>query len=173
MHKGSFHEAVAPVLTVAQCFCLMPVLGIGGSSVRSLHFSRKSWRFWYSCLYLCSTTLNLMFSIRKVSHGGLDVRSVGECQSSLKIVTSNPIARADCFPCEHSDSFLALPDPGPPLARTDAPLGGGGEAPASLWQLHGEIPSRPSDPLGGLPPAVALTQLGNLPPCARSLVLTP
>ncbi|XP_043065989.2 gustatory receptor 5a for trehalose [Drosophila bipectinata] len=76
IHKGSFHEAVAPVLTVAQCFCLMPVLGIGGSSVRSLHFTRKSWRFWYSCLYLCSTTLDLMFSIRKVSHGGLDVRSV-------------------------------------------------------------------------------------------------
>ncbi|KAH8329872.1 hypothetical protein KR067_006110, partial [Drosophila pandora] len=76
IHKGSFHEAVAPVLAVAQCFCLMPVLGIGGSSVRSLHFTRKSWRFWYSCLYLCSTTLDLMFSIRKVSHGGLDVRSV-------------------------------------------------------------------------------------------------
>ncbi|EDX17159.1 GD16740 [Drosophila simulans] len=28
LHDGSFHEAVAPVLAVAQCFCLMPVSGI-------------------------------------------------------------------------------------------------------------------------------------------------
>ncbi|KAH8321166.1 hypothetical protein KR074_009135, partial [Drosophila pseudoananassae] len=95
IHKGSFHEAVAPVLTVAQCFCLMPVLGIGGSSVRSLHFTRKSWRFWYSCLYLCSTTLDLMFSIRKVSHSGLDVRSVGESDSKSLMESFNIISCVD------------------------------------------------------------------------------
>ncbi|EDV45919.2 gustatory receptor 5a for trehalose [Drosophila erecta] len=76
LHDGSFHEAVAPVLAVAQCFCLMPVSGISAPTYRGLSFSRRSWRFWYSSLYLCSTTVDLAFSIHKVAHSVLDVRSV-------------------------------------------------------------------------------------------------
>ncbi|KAH8420201.1 hypothetical protein KR009_007148 [Drosophila setifemur] len=76
LHKGTFHEAVAPVLALAQCFCVMPVLGIGSSSSGGLRFSRRSWRFWYSILYLCSTTVDLLFNIHKVAHSRLDVRSV-------------------------------------------------------------------------------------------------
>ncbi|KAH8281278.1 hypothetical protein KR018_007455 [Drosophila ironensis] len=76
IYKGNFHEAVAPVLATAQVFSLMPVLGIGGSTARSLHFSRRSWRFWYSLLYLACTSVDLLFGIRKVAHSVLDVRSV-------------------------------------------------------------------------------------------------
>ncbi|KAH8287445.1 hypothetical protein KR054_007579 [Drosophila jambulina] len=76
LHNGTFHEAVAPVLAVAQFFCIMPVSGVCAVSHRGLSFSRRSWRFWYSLLYLCSTSVDLMFSIRKVFHGVLDVRSV-------------------------------------------------------------------------------------------------
>lgn len=82
LHNGTFHEAVAPVLAVAQFFCLMPVSGISAATHRGLSFSRKSWRFWYSLLYLCSTSVDLMFSIRKVANGVLDVRSVGESKST-------------------------------------------------------------------------------------------
>lgn len=78
LHDGSFHEAVAPVLAVAQCFCLMPVCGISAPTYRGLSFNRRSWRFWYSSLYLCSTSVDLAFSIRRVAHSVLDVRSVGE-----------------------------------------------------------------------------------------------
>nr|XP_016936634.1 gustatory receptor 5a for trehalose [Drosophila suzukii] len=74
--NGSFHEAVFPVLVVAQCFCLMPVSGISASSCQGLKFSRRSWRFWYCVTYLCSTSVDLAFSIRKVAHSVLDVRSV-------------------------------------------------------------------------------------------------
>ncbi|XP_016986403.2 gustatory receptor 5a for trehalose [Drosophila rhopaloa] len=54
----------------------MPVSGISASSYQGLSFSRRSWRFWYSVVYLCSTSVDLGFSIHKVSHSVLDVRSV-------------------------------------------------------------------------------------------------
>jgi len=56
----------------------MPVSGISASSCQGLKFSRRSWRFWYCVAYLCSTSVDLAFSIRKVAHSVLDVRSVGE-----------------------------------------------------------------------------------------------
>ncbi|XP_052856691.1 gustatory receptor 5a for trehalose [Drosophila gunungcola] len=54
----------------------MPVSGISAPSCRGLSFSRRSWRFWYSVLYLCVTSVDLGFSIHKVAHSVLDVRSV-------------------------------------------------------------------------------------------------
>ncbi|EDW62286.2 uncharacterized protein Dvir_GJ16715 [Drosophila virilis] len=73
---GSFHQAVAPVLVLAQCFSLMPVRGVRAASAQGLYFSRHSWRTWYSLAYICCTSVDTLFTINLAVHGTLDVRSV-------------------------------------------------------------------------------------------------
>lgn len=46
--NGSFHEAVGSVLVVAQCFGMLPVVGIKAESAYRLKFTWKSFRTIYS-----------------------------------------------------------------------------------------------------------------------------
>ncbi|ALC49894.1 Gr5a, partial [Drosophila busckii] len=75
-HDGSFQQAVAPVLLVAQCFCLMPVQGLSAYSVRKLHFTWRSWRTCWSLAFIVSSLLDTVFNINLMAHNALDVRNV-------------------------------------------------------------------------------------------------
>lgn len=46
--NGSFHEAFGPILVIAQCFALLPVVGVKGPSSYVLRFTWKSFRTIYS-----------------------------------------------------------------------------------------------------------------------------
>ncbi|EDW05834.1 gustatory receptor 5a for trehalose [Drosophila mojavensis] len=76
LHDGSFHVAISPVLVIAQCFGLMPVCGVRAATSRGLSFSRRSWRTWYSLLYIGAISFDALFAVNFALHGGLDMRSV-------------------------------------------------------------------------------------------------
>lgn len=46
--NGSFHKAIGSILALAQCFGIMPVVGIKGKSAADLQFQWKSFRTIYS-----------------------------------------------------------------------------------------------------------------------------
>lgn len=48
--NGSFHQAITPVLLVAQCLGILPIIGINGKSSFGLRFTWKSFRTIYSVL---------------------------------------------------------------------------------------------------------------------------
>nr|QKN21301.1 gustatory receptor [Bactrocera dorsalis] len=76
IHNGSFHEAVGPLLVIAQCFCLMPVRGILAASPKGLSFRWKSFRTWYCILYTLVTIADTGLTINMVVKGVLDVRNI-------------------------------------------------------------------------------------------------
>ncbi|XP_036337263.1 gustatory receptor 5a for trehalose-like [Rhagoletis pomonella] len=76
LHNGSFHEAVGPVLVIAQCFCLMPVRGILADTPKGLSFCWKSFRTWYCILYTLITIADTGLTVNMVVKGVLDVRNI-------------------------------------------------------------------------------------------------
>ncbi|XP_030079440.1 gustatory receptor 5a for trehalose [Drosophila hydei] len=74
-HRPDFFHHFA-VLVIAQCFGLMPVCGVRAATARGLCFSRRSWRTWYSMLYIGSISFDTLLAINLALHGSLDVRSV-------------------------------------------------------------------------------------------------
>lgn len=49
---GSFQEAIGSILSLAQCFGVMPVVGITSKSAAQLKYQWKSFRTIYSCLVI-------------------------------------------------------------------------------------------------------------------------
>ncbi|KAM7355995.1 gustatory receptor 5a for trehalose-like isoform 2-T6 [Cochliomyia hominivorax] len=76
LHNGSFHEAIGPILVMAQCFCLMPVRGIRSKFANDLSFSWLSFRTGYCLLYMGTTILDTMLTINMIVHQKLDVRNI-------------------------------------------------------------------------------------------------
>lgn len=62
-YTGSFHEAIAPVLVLAQLFALMPVIGIKGDTASDLRFSWKAFRTAYSLIVFVLTTIYAALAI--------------------------------------------------------------------------------------------------------------
>ncbi|XP_044732177.1 gustatory receptor 5a for trehalose-like [Chrysoperla carnea] len=48
----TLHEIIKPLLTMAQCFGILPVMGIRSPTPNDLKFSFRSWRFFQSILFL-------------------------------------------------------------------------------------------------------------------------
>lgn len=63
LYNGRFHEAIAPVLVMAQCFAIMPVVGIKGDTASDLHFSWKAFRTIYSLIAFVLTTVYASLAI--------------------------------------------------------------------------------------------------------------
>ncbi|XP_020716145.1 gustatory receptor 5a for trehalose-like isoform X2 [Ceratitis capitata] len=76
IHNGGFHEAVGPLLVIAQCFCLMPVRGILAATPKGLSFRWKCFRTWYCILYILATIADTGLTINMVVKGVLDVRNI-------------------------------------------------------------------------------------------------
>uniref|UniRef100_A0A0U5AXB0 Gustatory receptor n=1 Tax=Reticulitermes speratus TaxID=60591 RepID=A0A0U5AXB0_9NEOP len=60
---NSFHHAISSVVVTAQCFGLLPVLGITGPNATSVRFRWCSFRTVFSIFILLGTGLNMCFSI--------------------------------------------------------------------------------------------------------------
>ena len=61
IHNGTFHEAMTAVLVVAQCFGVMPVIGITSKDPRKLRFSFKSFRM--VNFYITFCCVSILFGI--------------------------------------------------------------------------------------------------------------
>lgn len=59
-YNGSFHEAIGPVLAMAQCFGVMPVRGIKRADATQLQFAWQSWRCAYAFFMI---GLTVMFTV--------------------------------------------------------------------------------------------------------------
>ncbi|XP_073838971.1 gustatory receptor 5a [Musca autumnalis] len=76
LHNGSFHEAIGPVLVMAQCFCLMPVRGVRSKTVKGLSFRWLSFRTSYCLVYMVLTVADTLLTLNLVRHAELDVRNI-------------------------------------------------------------------------------------------------
>lgn len=68
MSEGNFMEAIAPMLVMAQCFAIMPVVGVNGATASELRFSWKALRTIYSIitcmLAIIYTSLTVFMAFR-------------------------------------------------------------------------------------------------------------
>ncbi|XP_021706393.1 gustatory receptor for sugar taste 64b [Aedes aegypti] len=75
---GSFHQAVAPVLFVGQCFTLMPVVEIFSRNPRNTRFKLLSVRFAYTAIYLIAAGFYSILACRRFILRGLNVSSFAD-----------------------------------------------------------------------------------------------
>lgn len=75
--NGSFHEAFGPVLVIAQCFALLPVVGIKGSSSYGLRFTWKSFRTIYSVAAFCFALSYTIFAACQTLAKEITFKSIG------------------------------------------------------------------------------------------------
>lgn len=61
--SGSFHEAIFPLLFIAQCFGVMPVHNISGKCPTGLKFTWKSLRFMFAVFVMMSCGLETLSAI--------------------------------------------------------------------------------------------------------------
>lgn len=69
--KGSFHEAIGPVLFVAQFFGLMPVDGVKSREISSLCFRWKSMKTIYSLTFVIFGSVECLLCLRLLFHRGM------------------------------------------------------------------------------------------------------
>lgn len=59
---GSFHEAIASILVIAQCFGVMPVVGVTSKSASNLKFQLKTIRAVYSFIAFLFTFIHAVLT---------------------------------------------------------------------------------------------------------------
>jgi gustatory receptor len=69
--KGSFHEAIGPVLRVAQVFGLFSVDGVMSKDVSNIEFKWRSFKTIYSMLFLVLGTTECLLCCRLILNKGL------------------------------------------------------------------------------------------------------
>jgi gustatory receptor len=69
--KGSLHEAIGPVLKVAQVFGLMPIDGVMSKDVENLEFKWKSFKTMYTLVFLVLGTAECLLCCRLIFKKGL------------------------------------------------------------------------------------------------------
>lgn len=60
--NGSFHEAFSPILILAQCLAMLPVIGVKRGSAYGLRFTWKSFRTIYSVTAFCFAASYTLFA---------------------------------------------------------------------------------------------------------------
>lgn len=65
------------VLAMAQCFGIMPVIGIKKENASGLYFNWKSFRILYSLLITCGSMLYLMCQLKFSFQGDLKFDNIG------------------------------------------------------------------------------------------------
>ncbi|XP_023246190.1 gustatory receptor for sugar taste 64f-like [Copidosoma floridanum] len=63
----SFHCALKPIVTLAQCFAVFPVDGVQSSDASSLKFTWKSFKVLYCCLSATGSIVLTMFSVYRLA----------------------------------------------------------------------------------------------------------
>lgn len=71
--KGSFHEAIGPVLRVAQVFGLMPIDGVMSRDISNLNYKWKSLKTAYSLTFLILGTVECLLCARLIFKKGLSL----------------------------------------------------------------------------------------------------
>ncbi|XP_054085608.1 gustatory receptor 5a for trehalose-like [Zeugodacus cucurbitae] len=89
LHNGSFHEAVGPVLVIAQYFALMPVRGILASTPKGLSFSWISFRTCYCLVYTLLTCASTGLTLNMTLRGALDVNSISPLVFNINAVLAS------------------------------------------------------------------------------------
>lgn len=75
--RESFHQAIFPILLMAQIFALMPVAGIGAAAPTGLKFSWRSIRTVYSLFFVLTGTMAVLFEFYRASGDALNAKSFG------------------------------------------------------------------------------------------------
>lgn len=75
--NGSFHQAFGPVLVVAQCLGVLPVIGVKGNSSFGLRFTWKSFRTIYSVIAFIFAASYTIFATCTTLTGPVTFNSVG------------------------------------------------------------------------------------------------
>lgn len=71
--KGSFHDAVGPILKVAQVFAMMPVDGTTAKDISNIKFHWKSLKTIYSLLFLFCGTIECLLCFRLLIKTGMSL----------------------------------------------------------------------------------------------------
>lgn len=75
--NGSFYEAIGPTLVMAQCFAIMPVIGVKGTSPSKLNFKWKNLRTIYSVVACVLLFSYLLLTISIAFEGSIQVGELG------------------------------------------------------------------------------------------------
>lgn len=78
IYNGSFQEAVAPVLLAAECFAIMPVIGIRSGSASKMYFTWRSVRTIYSIIVFVLMTILAALTIVVTFRQNIEFDSIGE-----------------------------------------------------------------------------------------------
>lgn len=71
--KGSFHEAIGPVVFVAQFFGVLPVDGVNSGEISGLRFRWKSIKTIYSLVFVICGSVECVLCLRLVFQRGLSL----------------------------------------------------------------------------------------------------
>ncbi|XP_055910875.1 uncharacterized protein LOC129945239 [Eupeodes corollae] len=72
----TFHRAVAPILVFAQCFSIMPVIGVRHASPKYLRFTTKSPQFFWTLLFIFAGLVLACGMMRKIIRLGIDAKNI-------------------------------------------------------------------------------------------------
>ncbi|XP_037946062.1 gustatory receptor for sugar taste 64a-like [Teleopsis dalmanni] len=72
-----FHRAVYPIIIIAQCFGVMPVMGVRHKNPRRMQFSFISMQLLVTLIYFGTTILLLVFMVRHLWFVGIDAKNIG------------------------------------------------------------------------------------------------
>ena len=76
--KGSFHEAIGPVLKVAQVFGVMPVDGVTSKDISNISFKWKSLKTIYSLTFLVLGTAECLLCFHSAFKKGISLSLFSE-----------------------------------------------------------------------------------------------
>lgn len=78
IYNGSFQEAVAPLLIVAECFAIMPVIGVKSASASKMYFTWMSVRTIYSVIVFVLMAMLSVLTVCVTLEKDVEFDSVGE-----------------------------------------------------------------------------------------------
>jgi Trehalose receptor len=69
--KGSFHDAIGPILKIVQIIGIMPVDGVNGKDISNINFKWKSLKTVQSLLFLICGVIESVLCLRLVTKSGM------------------------------------------------------------------------------------------------------
>lgn len=69
--RGSFHDAIGPVLRVSQFFGLMPVDGVNSNDISNINFRWKSIKSIYALVFLACGSVECLLCLRLAAISGM------------------------------------------------------------------------------------------------------
>lgn len=83
-----FHESISFVLVIAQCFAMLPVIGIKSPPANGLRFKWQSIRAMYSLIVFVLITSYLIFAAAKSFIAGVTFKTFGLCGNCDGLIAS-------------------------------------------------------------------------------------